>query len=331
MQSDDQLLYDKVVNDAGIRNELVLSIPETNQAKALLGDAERTLAAMDEEIAALQAGRQPHAEHVVKKFYVAMAPIKHLPVELLAIIFSYFTFAWIPDDKFYHPRHAPFILGQVCALWRQVSRSDSTLWRVNMSKSTWLPCELLPDVAKAYLKVDLKDYDIDTSGGSIRVTFIPVLHHITHLELFTDAIRLDMLWRNCSPESFIRLESLGMVIYESTAAARSVVQTVDSSLLYDPSRWDEHTPFRLAHNLQSVAIESADKDLRLVPSVLAISSLAIVDYRIRRECRRRVFRIASFEGHAAMGFKPFCLFLTYPLPLSPTAYSCGSFSFSANS
>ncbi|KAG5640393.1 hypothetical protein DXG03_008811, partial [Asterophora parasitica] len=265
MQSDDQLLYEKVINDAGIRNDLVLSLPEKKQAKALLGDAERTLLVIEEEIAALQARRQVHVEHVVNKFHVAMAPIKNLPVELLSIIFSYFTFAWIPNDKFYHHSHAPFILGKVCALWRHVSRSDPTLWRVNVS-ATRLPCELLPDVAKAYFKVDLRDYNVNPC--TIHDTFIPILRHITHLELFTDAIQLDMFWRNCSPESFIRLESLDLVIWKSTES----VQTVDSSLLYDASRWAEYTPFRLAHNLQSLTIEGYDKDLQLVPFILAFDT-----------------------------------------------------------
>ncbi|KAG5636113.1 hypothetical protein DXG03_005104, partial [Asterophora parasitica] len=219
---------------------------------------------MDEEIAALQARRQVHAEHVIERFRIAVAPFKRLPVELLANIFSYFIPHRTDDEGFYDGGRAPWILGQVCAHWRQVSRSDTTLWSVYIqdeSVHSKRLCELLPPVANTRAVFNV---NVDSLRAS---TIIPILQHITHLDLTMDVIRLDMLWRKCSPESFIGLESLELAICENTARSMD-----NSESLYDASRWAEYTPFRLAHNLQSLSIECDDDGLRIGPIVCAMES-----------------------------------------------------------
>ncbi|KAG5643852.1 hypothetical protein DXG03_009535 [Asterophora parasitica] len=209
MQEDNQLLWDKVINEAGVQNNTVLSLTESIRAKALLGDAERTLLAMDQEIAALQARRQTHAEQVVKKFHIALAPIKRLTVELLANIFDHF----IPDSavygKFYDTRRAPWLLGQVCDLWREVSHRDAKLWSVRVNVDDSSLCEILPLAANTRLYAHFVFH---------RDSIIPILPHIRHLQLNMDITQFKALWKSSGPESFVKLESLNLVIRKGASA-----------------------------------------------------------------------------------------------------------------
>ncbi|KAG5642788.1 hypothetical protein DXG03_002112 [Asterophora parasitica] len=269
MQSDDQLLLDKVVNDAGLRNDLVLSLGESIRAKVLLGNAERGLVAIDKDIAHLTR-RQVHAKHV-EKFRVAVAPIKRVPVELLTEIFAHF----IPDaGEFYDPTPVPWFLGQVCALWRRVSHGNSELWSVMLddSMSSIRLCEILPPAANTHLSMAV-------INSNMVLSLIPILHHVKLLWLNMDLREFDQLWRTVRPESFARLESFTLVIRQEIDIGRP--DWYSSPFLYDSSRWTEHTPFRLARNLQSLTIDCRNYSLQLGLLVLGmgfpINQISLLD------------------------------------------------------
>ncbi|KAG5641079.1 hypothetical protein DXG03_006058 [Asterophora parasitica] len=107
-------------------------------------------------------------------------------------------------------------------------------------------CEILPLVANTHLYVHSVFH---------RDSIIPILPHIKHLQLNIDITQFKALWQSSGPESFVKLESLNLVIRNGASA---------NAVLLDDHLWGaKHTPFHLAHSLQSLTIECYDRGLRL--------------------------------------------------------------------
>ncbi|KAG5639998.1 hypothetical protein DXG03_001868, partial [Asterophora parasitica] len=182
---------EKVLSDAGVRNELLLSRHELESSKALLDDYEAALVELDREIAPLFL-RRARPEERLDTFRVAVAPHKRIPVELLSKIF-----AGCESDPLYSGNRRiplntryPWVLGQVCSLWRSVSRNDPGLWRNIIMKATPSSerlCEILPAVASKTLAI------IGTAEGidhivTLASTLIPQVHTL-EVELYPTSFK----------------------------------------------------------------------------------------------------------------------------------------------
>ncbi|KAG5640894.1 hypothetical protein DXG03_006695 [Asterophora parasitica] len=165
---------DKVLSDAGFRNELILSHRELETSKALLCDYEAALVEIDRQIAPFLV-RRARIEERLQTFRIAVAPHKQIPVELLSKIFAHCDSEADPfhiDDRRPIPLNTlyPWALGQVCSLWRCVSRTDSGLWRnitVKADTSSEHLFELLPPCASATLVIRDSAYSVTSARNII--------------------------------------------------------------------------------------------------------------------------------------------------------------------
>ncbi|KAG5640311.1 hypothetical protein DXG03_009262, partial [Asterophora parasitica] len=240
------------IGHAAITNTEILSAEERQRCKVLLSNAEVALFGLDRIIAGFLAQRKSQEVRILK-YRTALAPHKRLPVEVLGEIFAYF----IPDLPSQPCRadayatHAAWILGQVCSLWRQISRNDPKLWStvsLDISKSSVRLRELIPSVVTRF--VDLRynvfdSYRVSSSPPSPSSTsnIISVFHGVQNVNLCLYSHQLDTLWQNVDahPGAFSTLEELAIFVKPSTSD-------------YTPCL-AEIKPFRQACNLQRLTID----------------------------------------------------------------------------
>ncbi|KAG5648299.1 hypothetical protein DXG03_004871 [Asterophora parasitica] len=137
----DAALLEKVKSYSGSPNDDFLSGSERLRAAAILSHAESALSnSLNFESRATSLTRHPLPKEIldlIRILRVALAPHKRLPPELLTEIFVFassyqvdwlhnnYTLGLQPDTT-----KLPWVLGQVCALWRRISRCERRfLWR----------------------------------------------------------------------------------------------------------------------------------------------------------------------------------------------------------
>ncbi|KAG6916368.1 hypothetical protein DXG01_007205 [Tephrocybe rancida] len=208
MTSREQLLVEKLETAAAAVNYNILFEPEIQIARSFLLDAERMLSELNDALAALSAVRDAQEERV-RKYHIALAPHKRLAPELLSEIFLHClptttacTFSIPPKVS-----DAPWVLGQVCAGWRAITRADSRLWRPTKISIYDRPsphlsraCELLPAVAKL---------SVTYCGppALLPTALIPYLCRIQDLNLRMGIAGYHELFQAISPLDFAALQT----------------------------------------------------------------------------------------------------------------------------
>ncbi|KAG5641673.1 hypothetical protein DXG03_004454 [Asterophora parasitica] len=206
-------IREKVLSDAGIRNELVLSPHELECTKVLLCDYEATLLELDRQLAPLLTRRARIEEHL-HTFRVAVAPHKRIPVELLNKIFAECEPdpLHVDDQPIPLNTRRPWVLGQVCSLWRRVSRNDAGLWRdiiLKTDTSSERLCHILPTVASKTLEItDHPPFSVNSAGNIIpQVRMLDILMCTKNFKRLFDRLPADI---------FGNLETLDIYLTEST-------------------------------------------------------------------------------------------------------------------
>ncbi|KAG6810677.1 hypothetical protein H0H92_010763 [Tricholoma furcatifolium] len=131
LSESDIALIEKLENVASITNEDILADGEIVRGQFFRKKAQDTLLRLDSGSAS-NAERFMLLDHITK-LSLALAPIKRLPLEVLEQIFR----ALFPNgrnDGIDIPAfvsESPWLLGQVCSMWRRLSRSMPDLWAAN--------------------------------------------------------------------------------------------------------------------------------------------------------------------------------------------------------
>ncbi|KAG6824481.1 hypothetical protein H0H92_006735 [Tricholoma furcatifolium] len=203
--SPDWLSIEKLVNVAGITNEDTLSHVDRSRL-LIVKDKLRHLPSDSIE--------NMHLTDFLQKLYVAIAPHKRIPHEILELILR--DCLEISGGGLRLPptresiRTAPLVLGQVCSTWRSMSRSIPELWNTTYLDFTKefkdLRCasEILPDVAKVHFEVR----DISHNKPFPVKDFLPYLDTITELEWCIDRTLEQPSMTILPPESLSRLTRL---------------------------------------------------------------------------------------------------------------------------
>lgn len=247
MELSDEVLAYKLATTAAAVNHNVLLHSQIQRAKTLLSNAEHSLSELDEALKTLAARRDAHKD-LIRKYRIALAPHKRLAPELLSEIFLHCIPTTSPYSTLDIPPKvtaAPWVLGQVCAGWRAISRADPRLWGLTkISIYDRLPrnlahaCELLPPVARL---------SVTFSGPAALVTvaLVPYLRRIQDLTLRMPISGYDQFFQNVSPSHFVALQSVDFSIINGASE--------DTAL-----RWERSGGvFSLASRLRQVKIETA--------------------------------------------------------------------------
>ncbi|KAF8208722.1 hypothetical protein K438DRAFT_1536606, partial [Mycena galopus ATCC 62051] len=120
--------------------------PPSPSQKVLVGgilrDQQTELSALGDEISRLEstlrALRKKHADLAAEmhRYSCILAPIRHLPPDIVGEIFLYFAPSAIHPSDFGDRRYdaplvkLPWKLGQICHQWRAISLSLGKLWAV---------------------------------------------------------------------------------------------------------------------------------------------------------------------------------------------------------
>uniref|UniRef100_D8QCZ1 F-box domain-containing protein n=1 Tax=Schizophyllum commune (strain H4-8 / FGSC 9210) TaxID=578458 RepID=D8QCZ1_SCHCM len=158
-------------NSIQIEPKISLADVESLRTGALLGPAdvahareitEGRISSVDAVIASLQRVLIELAEHKrrllrrvdVQKAYVA--PIRHLPAELLSEIFNHCCVQF--DDITSKNSCMPLILGAVCKRWHDIAHDTPHLWTdIRMSKGLYGGKHIRPDALRARLQLYLRN------------------------------------------------------------------------------------------------------------------------------------------------------------------------------
>ena len=116
-----------------------------------------------------------------------MAPIHHIPIELLRAIFDLAVYSQpLPDDRDPRRLTAEVVLSHVCRHWRQVALDNPLLW-------TLIHFRTHAHFNRARTYLDLAHAVCDAAGVSRRVEFIPMPDALRgQYQSFTEA-RMDRL------------------------------------------------------------------------------------------------------------------------------------------
>ncbi|KAG6887533.1 hypothetical protein C0995_014571 [Termitomyces sp. Mi166 len=206
-------VFIKRLEEAGITNELLLSDQELSRGRVLLSKV-----LPDSEACWIRESQSTLSlTEYISRLTVAVASHKRLPPEFLEQIFlSLFEggkndetrippdihFSYSPSDggrsEIYE---VPWTLGQVCRIWRQLSRSMPELWgktNIELGQADyWDPqpkdidiqmkimtCaeEILPEVSRICLQVSVGERDIIPTRG-----LTPYLGYLSELHWWTRA------------------------------------------------------------------------------------------------------------------------------------------------
>ena len=130
----------------------------------------------------------------------ALAPISHLPPEVLAHVFHFLS---LEEPPFFAVQNLGWIRAtHVCRLWRQVALGDSLLWaRISGTpKSTELVSEMLARTRGAPLDIDMVLET--TSNPNLLLMFSPHLPHTRKLHLhYLSVFHSDSIRDICSQEA----------------------------------------------------------------------------------------------------------------------------------
>ncbi|KAG5337317.1 hypothetical protein J132_04744 [Termitomyces sp. J132] len=245
MDSSDKILSYKLTTIAAGVNYNILLDSEIQRARTLLSDAEHILDKLNEGLEALVARRDAQAE-LICKYRIALAPHKRLAPELLSEIFLHClsttsSYSSIPPKT----TDAPWMLGQVCAQWRAVSRADPRLWRPTKMSIYDRPhrhlahaCELLPPAARLSVA-------FIGPPALVTVALVPYLWRIHDLTLRMGIAGYDAFFQNISPNDFITLESADFDV-------------IDGAFEDITLRWERSAGvFNLANKFRQLRIETA--------------------------------------------------------------------------
>ncbi|KAG6872422.1 hypothetical protein C0995_009819 [Termitomyces sp. Mi166 len=225
------ILIEKLEKIAGVTNEEVLSDQEILRGRTLLSQAQDMFADFGSWRTTSTLGVQYDLslpEHI-SRLSIALAPHKRLPIELLEYTFrSYFASEYslqLPPVR----SQGPWVLGQVCRRWRQLSRSIRDLWyaaisfdinddgfntyhAVDMSLNQ-LKCavELFPEIG--YICVAAyRDYDVFIAARPL----IPYLHRVSELSWNVQSEPVRKSIEIFPPEAFSSLETLKISLLQPT-------------------------------------------------------------------------------------------------------------------
>ncbi|KAG6816684.1 hypothetical protein H0H87_003935 [Tephrocybe sp. NHM501043] len=227
MTSYDSVLAEKLESAAAASNHNILLEPEILRARNLLRDAEHLLTELNGALTELTARRDAQHERV-RKYRVILAPHKRLASELLSEIFLHclsattLTLSTPPT-----PKDAPWILGQVCARWRRVSRADSRLWlqtKISLydrpSSHLARACELLPPAARL---------SVTYCGSSalLSTALLPYLWRIQDLILRMGVTDYNEFLRITSPGDFVALQSADLHVTDGKPGNMILCDQVD--------------------------------------------------------------------------------------------------------
>ncbi|KAJ7587167.1 hypothetical protein C8J56DRAFT_1083542 [Mycena floridula] len=134
-----------VVDSLSTRQNIILSDAEAIQSFII--DVEEEVTRCSQEVSHLRAvideveNRQSEINHEISIHRSFMAPIRRLPPELLALVFSFFcTVDFWDCEPFKSKRNRmtgslfrePFIIATVCSHWRSIALSTPSLWSTIM-------------------------------------------------------------------------------------------------------------------------------------------------------------------------------------------------------
>ncbi|KAG5640892.1 hypothetical protein DXG03_006693 [Asterophora parasitica] len=170
---------ERVLNDAGIRNEPILSPHEIDSSKTLLCDYEAALHDLYREIAPLLV-QKARIEERLQTFRIAVSPHKQIPV---------------------------------CSLWRRISRNDSELWNniaLKADASSERLFELLPPCASATLVIR------GSRPSTVSVTSARnIIPQVRNLEIRLTPVGFEGLFDNLPGDICGKLETLHFYLTSS--------------------------------------------------------------------------------------------------------------------
>ncbi|KAG6897862.1 hypothetical protein C0992_010000 [Termitomyces sp. T32_za158] len=243
MDLNDEVLSCQLATAAAVNHNILLH-SQIQRGKVLLSHTEHSLSELDEVLNALIARRDAHKD-LIHKYRIALAPHKRLPPELLSEVFLHCISTTSSYSTPPNTTAAPWVLGQVCAGWRTVSRADPRLWRpTKISIYDKLPrhlahaCELLPSVARLAVT-------FNGPAALLTTALIPNLWRIQDLTLRMTIAGYDEFFLNVSPDHFVALQSADFSVIDGASENTAL-------------RWERPGGiFNLASRLRQVKIETA--------------------------------------------------------------------------
>lgn len=284
-------------------NHVILSDQEIHRCRELLYDDERILSKIDLELRAVLERREKQQERV-NKFRVVLAPYKRVPPEILLKIFFLslpdYANVWADSSTIYSMgmppvlSDAPWLLGQVCAAWRNISRGEPRLWgRVFMDVDDKIgiqrlvrACEVLPP------HVTLSVAHMNAGYCQFRLPdILRNMWRIQELNLNMIPASFDDFWTNLSPESFATIRSVGLNIVHNDEEPRD-------------RNWGEAKPFHLASNLRKLTLRSLkDYSSALFSLDIPWSQLTSIHLDLTVRDVLRVLQKCSSIENATLSFK----------------------------